>query len=55
MNKVTLGRTGITVNEVAMGCLPIQRVTKDEAVRILRRAYDGGVQFFDTAHVYTDS
>ena len=41
MNKVTLGRTGITVNEVAMGCLPIQRVTKDEAVKILRRAYDG--------------
>lgn len=55
MNKVTLGRTGICVNEVAMGCLPIQRISKEDAVRLLRRAYDGGVQFFDTAHVYTDS
>lgn len=55
MNKVRLGRTGIEVNEVAMGCLPIQRIPKDEAVKILRRAYDGGVELFDTAHVYTDS
>ena len=55
MRKVRLGRTGIEVNEVAMGCLPIQRVSKDEAVKILHRAYDGGVELFDTAHVYTDS
>ena len=55
MKKVRLGRTGIEVNEVAMGCLPIQRVSKEEAVRILHTAYDGGVQLFDTAHVYTDS
>ncbi len=55
MVTVTLGKTGITTNKNGFGALPIQRVTDDEAVRILRKAYDGGVTFFDTARFYTDS
>ncbi len=55
MDKVTLGKTGITVNKNGFGALPIQRVSVDEAVRILRKAYDGGITFFDTARFYTDS
>ena len=53
--NITLGRTGITVPQNAFGALPIQRVDVDTAVRLLRRAYDGGIRFFDTAHAYTDS
>jgi len=52
---VTLGSTGITVNFNGFGALPIQRVSIDEAVKIVRRAYDGGVRFFDTARYYSDS
>lgn len=55
MVSVTLGKTGITVNKNGFGALPIQRVTDEEAVRILRKAYKGGVTFFDTARFYTDS
>ncbi|ACV21693.1 aldo/keto reductase [Slackia heliotrinireducens] len=55
MNNVTLGRTGITVPQNAFGALPIQRVTTDEAVALLRRAYEGGMRYFDTARAYTDS
>ncbi|MBR1586143.1 MAG: aldo/keto reductase [Clostridia bacterium] len=55
MNTITLGRTGITTPQNAFGALPIQRVHKGEAVRILRRAYDGGMTFFDTARAYSDS
>lgn len=55
MDKVTLGSTGITVCKNGFGALPIQRVTKDEAVRIIRKACQGGIQFFDTAIKYTDS
>ena len=55
MNTVTLGRTGITVQKNAFGALPIQRISSDEAVAILRRAYDGGITFYDTARGYTDS
>lgn len=55
MTNVTLGRTGITVEKNAFGALPIQRISKEEAVKLLRKAYDHGVTFFDTARFYTDS
>ena len=55
MRQLTLGMTGITVPQNAFGALPIQRVDLDRAVKILRRAYDGGMRFFDTARAYTDS
>ena len=55
MRTVTLGSTGITVPKNAFGALPIQRIDKDAAAAILRRAYDEGVRFFDTARAYSDS
>ena len=55
MRQITLGKTGITVPQNAFGCLPIQRVSKEAAVKLLRRAYDGGMRFFDTARAYSDS
>jgi len=55
MKNVRLGRTEITVPQNGFGALPIQRVSLDEAVKILRKAYDGGMRFFDTARAYSDS
>lgn len=55
MKNVTLGKTGITVPQNAFGALPIQRADKDTAVKILRKAYAGGMNFFDTARAYSDS
>ncbi|MBQ6695690.1 MAG: aldo/keto reductase [Lachnospiraceae bacterium] len=55
MIPVTLGTTGITVEKNSFGALPIQRISKEEAVKLLRKAYDNGVTFFDTARFYTDS
>ena len=55
MRSITLGITGITTPQNAFGALPIQRICKDDAVRLLRMAYDGGMTFFDTARAYTDS
>jgi len=55
VNTVTLGRTGLTVNKNGFGALPIQRIRKEEAVAIVRRALDGGITFFDTARLYSDS
>ena len=52
---VTLGKTGITTNKNAFGALPIQRISEEDAVHLLRKAYDNGVTFFDTARWYTDS
>ena len=52
---VRLGRTGLVVNKTGFGALPLQRVVMEEAKRIIRRALDGGINFIDTARVYTDS
>ena len=43
------------VSRVSMGCIPIQLLSESDAVRLLRQACDGGVNFYDTAHIYTDS
>lgn len=55
MPTVTLGRTNITVDKNGFGALPIQRVQSAEAIKLLRKAYDHGITFFDTARSYTDS
>ncbi len=55
VKKYTLGKTGITVPQNAFGALPIQRVSVETAVELLRDAYRGGMRFFDTARAYTDS
>ena len=55
MIEVTLGTTGITTNKNAFGALPIQRISDEEAVYLLRKAYENGITFFDTARWYSDS
>ncbi len=55
MDQVILGTTGIKVNKNGFGALPIQRVSKEEAAIILKKAYLSGITFFDTARFYTDS
>ncbi len=55
MRYRVLGKTGLEVSEVGFGAIPIIRLSFDEAVRVLRRALDRGVTFYDTAHMYVDS
>ena len=55
MDELVLGRTGLKVNKNGFGALPIQRRNKEDAVKIIRKAYDHGINFFDTARVYSDS
>ena len=55
MQTIRLGKTNLTVSKNGFGALPVQRVGIDEAVRLLRKAYDGGINYFDTARFYTDS
>jgi len=55
MRDLTLGMTGITVPQNGFGALPVQRRSIEDAVKILRRAYEGGMRYFDTARAYSDS
>lgn len=55
MDTIRLGRTNLIVNKNGFGALPVQRVDMETARVILRKAYDGGINFFDTARSYSDS
>lgn len=55
MKKIRLGKTGLWVTKTSFGALPIQRISYEEAGKLLRSAYEAGVNFFDTANAYTDS
>ncbi len=53
--KVTLGKSGLVVPKNGFGALPIQRVAIAETTRLIRKALDNGMYYFDTARFYTDS
>ena len=55
MKTISLGNTGLKVNKNGFGALPIQCVSMKEAVYLLQKAYNNGINFFDTARFYTDS
>jgi len=55
MNYTILGRTNLKVSRSAFGVLPLQRVPMPEAIKLLNMAYNGGINFYDTARGYSDS
>ncbi len=55
MRTINVGTTGIKTPQNAFGALPIQRDDTETAVKILRKAYEGGMTYFDTARAYSDS
>jgi len=55
MRKVVLGRTGMEVSAIGFGGIPIQRVSEEEAVRVVRKALDLGIDWIDTANGYSVS
>ena len=55
MEMIRLGRTELIVTKNGFGALPVQRVDMETASVILRKAYDNGINYFDTARAYSDS
>ena len=58
MEYVRLGTTGLKVSRICLGCMSFGTEAKwmvdgDDAKRVLRRAWDLGINFFDTANVYS--
>jgi 1-deoxyxylulose-5-phosphate synthase len=60
MHYVNLGSAGIKVSRVALGCLTFGSkkwrpwvLEEDEAVPLIKRALDAGINFFDTADFYS--
>jgi len=55
MDTMRLGRTELQVSRIGFGGIPIQRVSDNEALRVIRRTFDLGVTFLDTANGYGSS
>lgn len=55
MEKMMLGKIGLEVTRTSFGALPIQRIPLKDAAYLLRKAFDCGINYFDTARAYSDS
>jgi len=55
MEKIRLGRTEMMVTRLGLGGIPIQRVSDDEAIAVVRKCLELGINFIDTANAYTNS
>lgn len=56
MQKRILGKSGLEVSEIGLGCMTVgkdySQESKNQAIKIIRRAYELGVTMFDTAEIY---
>ena len=53
--KRRLGRTNLNVSVIGFGGIPIIGASVRDAVKMVRRAFDLGINYFDTARAYGDS
>ncbi len=60
MDYVTLGRTGLKVSRICLGCMSYSmskaawRLDETESLPYIRRALELGINFFDTANMYSE-
>lgn len=53
MKQNTLGTSNIEVSEISFGCMSLELQKGQQYVNsLLRKAFDGGINFFDTADLY---
>lgn len=55
MQRKRLGTTGLEVSEIGFGGIPIIPLSPAEAVAVIRRCFELGITFFDTANMYPTS
>ncbi|WP_418002721.1 aldo/keto reductase [Mycobacterium sp. PDNC021] len=62
MTYAKLGNSGLTVSRIGLGCMSYGdpdrgahswTLTRDRALPLLRDAYEAGINFFDTANIYS--
>ena len=61
MEYVNLGRTGVKVSRICLGCMTYGSskwrpwvLDEEQSKPFIRRAWEAGINFFDTADMYSD-
>ena len=54
MRQIALGNGEITASQVALGIMRMGKKSVEDATTVLKTVYDQGVNFFDSADIYTD-
>jgi len=63
MQYIKLGNSGLDVSKICLGCMGFGEVTtgfhnwvigKEESIKVIHKAYDWGINFFDTANCYSN-
>ena len=55
MDTFRLGKTNMMVTRLGFGGIPIQRLSEDEAIAVVKRCIELGINYYDTANGYTTS
>lgn len=55
MNRMLIGNTGIEVCRLGFGGIPLQRISEEDAIEVVRYAVEKGIDFIDTARNYSTS
>jgi len=55
MEKIRLGKTGMMVTRLGFGGIPIQRLNESDAVAVVKKCLDLGLNYIDTANGYSTS
>jgi predicted aldo/keto reductase-like oxidoreductase len=55
MQYKLLGKTNLKISVIGFGGIPIQRLDKEQAVKVVSYAIEKGINFFDSARAYTVS
>ncbi|MFZ4452539.1 aldo/keto reductase [Salibacterium aidingense] len=52
MNKLQLGKSELEVSDIALGCMRMKDLTKENAAAVIENAREEGIDFFDHADIY---
>jgi predicted aldo/keto reductase-like oxidoreductase len=55
MEKIRLGRTEMMVTGLGFGGIPIQRASEEDAIAVVNKCLELGINYIDTANGYTNS
>jgi predicted aldo/keto reductase-like oxidoreductase len=55
LEYIRLGKTDMMVSRLGFGGIPIQRVSEEEAIGVVKRCLEHDITFIDTANAYTTS